>query len=147
MSRNSVTRYARLSERLTGKSYSPHPDLASDAADYAHGKIDVELAIDILRDPVDLRPENERKCFPCTEHSSGSWAVGNNHNVQSLVLVPEDFTFWLAAGWDDECENPVYNPFIGFDMDELLLGEHNPQGLPTYDPPYNGEYGNGVHEE
>ena len=98
----------------------------------------MEKAIDILRDPVDLRPNEGRKRFPCTEYENGNWAIGNNHNVHSAVMKGESLQFWLAAGWDEECRNPVYNPYIGFDVEALLSGAYGAGQIPTYDPPYNG---------
>ncbi len=142
---NSISRYTRLSERLCGESLPPHPGLAPDAPDYAYSKIDVEVAIDLLRDPLDLRPDQNRFCFPCTEYQDGGWALGNNHNLQSFVMAPEDLRFWMAAGWDDECVNAIYNPFIGFDLNDLLDGDPNSDLVPSYDPPYNHTYCNGIH--
>lgn len=143
---STVSRYARLLERLTGKSIPPHPDLPDNAPDYSFGKIDIEMAIDILRDPVDMRPDQNRLRFPCTEHETGN-AIGSNHNVHSAVMLPEDFKLWLAGGWDDECENVLYGPYIGYDAAELMQGRYDPDAVPTYDPPYNDTYGTGVHTQ
>ncbi len=143
---SSVTRHARLRERLTGESFAPHLDLAEDAPDYAFGRIDVEMAIDLMRDPLDLRPESDRKSFPCSEFKDGNWAVGNNHNMHSVIFVPEEMQMWVASGWDAECTNPIYSPYVGFDLEELFGGRVRPGRVPTYDPPYNSSYGTGVHE-
>jgi hypothetical protein len=142
---NSISRFTRLRERLCGESLPPHPGLPPDAPDYAYGRIDVETAIDLLRDPLDLRPDQNRMCFPCTEYQNGSWALGNNHNLQSFVMAPEDLRFWMAAGWDPECQNAIYNPYIGFDLNDLLADDPALDLLPSYDPPYNDAYCNGVH--
>ncbi len=145
LNENSVSRHWRLSERLTGESLPPHAGLAPGAPDYSYGRIDVETAIDIMRDPVDLRPDQGRKMFPCTEHLDGNWALGNNHAVQSVVMMAGALRFWMAAGWDEECTNAIYNPFVGFDLADLLSGQYMPGRVPTYDPPYNGAYGSGFH--
>jgi hypothetical protein len=141
----SISRLTRLKERLTGKSLPPHAGLAPGAPDYAFGSVDAEVAIDILRDGLDLRPGKGRMSFPCTEYSKG-WALGNNHAMQSFVMVPEEGRFWMAAGWDQQCRNAVYSPFVGFDLGELLAGEVRPERLPVLDPPYRS-YGAGVYPE
>jgi hypothetical protein len=141
MERNSVTRFTRLMERLTGQSKPPHPGLPPDAPDYAFGRIDVPMAIDIMRDPVDLRPDKNRDCFSCRwgfiALTNGSYAVGNNNAVTSYVFMPEDLRFWMAAGYDEECENPAYSPYVGFDLNDLFNGAFVPGNVPTYDPDYN----------
>ncbi len=143
---STVSRYARLLERLTGESIPPHSSLRSDAPDYSFGKIDVQVAIDILRDPVDMRPDQNRLRFPCTEHQVGN-SIGSNNNVHSAVMLPEDMQFWLTAGWDAECKNPLYGAFVGYDAAELMNGNYDPEALPTYDPAYNDSFGTGVHTE
>ena len=147
LTNGSITRWVRLQERLTGESLPPHPGLSEDDPDYAYGKIDPLVAIDILRDPLDLRPDQDRYSFEATEYTEAPWALGHNTNVQSIVFAPEDLRFWLATGWDDEYTNPIYNPYVGFDLSDLLDGNVNPDLVPTYDPPYNGSYGNGIHPD
>src|SRR5690606_11334637 len=144
--RSSVSRYTRLSERLTGRSLAPHPDLAEDAPDYAYGRVDPQVAIDLLRDPVDMRPEAERRNFPCDAYPTAKWAVGTNAAMQSIVMLPDQGRFWLAAGWDTECQNPAYNTFVGFDARALMDGEYVPGSVPAYDPPYNASYGSAMHD-
>ena len=144
---SSVARYTRLSERLTGLSLAPHPDLAPAAADFAFGRIDVPMAIDILRDPLDMRPDSDRCCFTCDNYQDGGWSLGNNHNVQAMVFMPEDMQLWLATGWDEECTNSIYSPFVGFDVRDLLDGHVDPSRVPDYDPDYNPSHGNGIHPD
>ena len=43
----------------------------------------------------------------------------------------------MAAGWDDECVNPIYNPYIGFDLNDLFSGTYTEGLVPTHDPDYN----------
>jgi hypothetical protein len=95
------------------------------------------MAIDIMRDPTDLRPGSNRQCFPCDKFENQSWAIGNNYNVSSHVFLPEELKFFTAAGWDEECRNPVYNPYVGFDLNELFNGTYTEGLVPTYDPDYN----------
>lgn len=142
---NSVSRYYRLSERITGKSITPHPDLDDTAPDYSYGEIDVEVAIDILRDPVDLRPAYNRFQFQCYEYENGNWALGNNHNVHSVIFAADLKQFYYAAGWDEECTNSIYNPYVGFDIADLLDWSYTSGLVPTYDPAYNDSYGEGTH--
>jgi hypothetical protein len=142
---NSVARFVRLSERLTGSSMAPHPDMSPEAKDMMLGRIDRDAAIDILRDPVDLRPDEERRAYPCST-TDGSWAVGNNHNIHSAVMFGGRREVWLAAGIDEECGNAVYNPYVGFDVGALLTGHAEEAVIATVDPPYNAELGTGMHE-
>jgi len=136
LERSSVTRFTRLMERLTGQSKPPHPGLAPDAPDYAFGKLDVPTAIDILRDPVNLRPDRDRQCYPCDE-LFGTYALGNNYPIFSCVFLPGQLKFWLAANWDEECKNTIYSPYYGFDLNELFEGRYSEGLLTTYDPDYH----------
>lgn len=144
---NSVSRYYRLSERLLGSSLPPHTDLDPSAPDFAYGRLDVETGIDVLRDPVDLRPDQDRRMFPCSEYQDGNWALGNNHNIHSVIMIGETLEIWMAAGWDDECTNPIYNPFVGFDLSSLFAGAYDAAVLSSVDPPFNDAYGTAIHVE
>lgn len=133
MNNNSVARYTRLLERLTGKSRGPYASLGASAYNNSYGNIDVEEAISILRDPTDMR---DRTAVPCND-ATVYHSVGNNHNVMSMVFVPEDLHLWLATGEDEECgTNVLYNPFIGYDLNELFAGKKHTGSLPIYDPDY-----------
>jgi len=142
----SVSRFTRLSERLTGASLDPHDDLAADAPDYDYGVIDLPRAIDILRDPVDMRADRDRQRFPCTE-TEGQWSLGNNHNIHSAIMFGDALELWLAAGHDDECGNAIYNPYVGFDLAAVLAGEGASAVLASVDPPYNDSLGSGVQDD
>lgn len=144
---NSVSRYYRLSERLLGTSLPPHADLEPSAPDFVYGRLDVETAIDVMRDPIDLRPDQDRKMFPCSEYLDGNWALGNNHNIHSVIMIGETLELWMAAGWDAECTNPIYNPFVGFDLSSLFDGAYDAAVLSSYDPPFNDTYGTSIHVE
>lgn len=132
MQDNSVARYTRLQERLTGTSRAGYTAPATYEEGFAYGNIDLEEAAYILRDPKDMRT---RTNLPCTEYLTNH-SVGNNHNVQSFLFVPEDLHMYVAAGWDDECgQNVLYNPYIGYDLNELFNGQHT-GSLGYIDPDY-----------
>jgi len=132
MQDNSVARYTRLLERLTGTSRGDYTAPSTYAGGYSYGNIDLQESIYILRDPKDMRTRDN---LPCTEYLV-KHSVGNNHNVQSFVFVPEDMQFWVASGWDEECgKNVLYNPYIGYDLNELLNGNHS-GALGYKDPDY-----------
>ena len=143
---SSVSRFTRLSERLTGASLPPHSGLAPEAPDFVHGRLDVELAADVLRDPIDLRPEAGRRAFPCTEHQSSSPAIGTNHGIHSVVMVGDPLEIWIAAGLDPECGNPMFSPVLGLDLARVLEGDHDGSVLGNVDPPWGVAYGDGVHD-
>lgn len=145
-SETSVARYTRLRERLTGASAPPFADLGPDDPDFAYGRIDVETAIDILRDPIDMRPDQNRRAFPCDE-VEGIWAIGNNHNIHSAIMLGDRLELWLAAGMDPECGNALYDPYVGLDLREVLAGRPEDALLGTLDPPFNPSFGSGVHED
>jgi hypothetical protein len=134
---STVSRFTRLMERLTGQSKPPHPGLSPDAPDYAWGKIDVPTAIEIMRDPVDMRPHRDRACKPCDSYGPTTTSLGNNFAMYSYVFLPEELKFWMAARFDEECENPIYSPYIGFDLNDLFSGTYTEDLVPTYDPDYN----------
>jgi hypothetical protein len=144
---NSVSRFTRVRERLVGSSLPPHPGLGSAAPDFVYGRLDVGLAVDLLRDNVDLRPDQDRRMFPCTEHAHGNWAIGNNNNIHSVVMRGESLELWFSAGWDEECGTPLYSPFVGFSLPDLFDGDAGARVLPTLDPPFNDRYGSALHEE
>lgn len=136
MGNDSYARYTRILERLTGQSRGGYDPLPTDNPAYSYGNLDVEEVILILRDPKDMR---NRTNIPC-ENYNVFHSVGNNHNVQSFVFVPEDLQFWMAGGWDvdgpDVCGgNVLYSPFVGYDFNELVNGTHS-GSLPIYDPAY-----------
>ena len=63
----------------------------------------------------------------------------------------EDFLLtgnaWTGEFGEATSINPIYNPYVGFDLLDLLGGNVNPYLVPTYDQPYNGSYGNGIHPD
>jgi hypothetical protein len=93
--------------------------------DSIHGQIDAAQAIGVLRDrynpythethPVDL--------------FDGGGSIANNSTLQSVIMLPEERTFYVALG-----EPPVpYRTFIGFSLDELLEEEDVVPDPPQYE--------------
>jgi hypothetical protein len=83
--------------------------------DSIHGQIDAEQAIAVLRDRYN----------PLTQEThpidlfDGGGSIANNSTLQSVIMLPEERTFYVALG-----EPPVpYRTFEGFSLDELLEGD------------------------
>jgi hypothetical protein len=98
------TRFMRLSQLLT-----------PGGQDSIHGQIDAEQAIAVLRDRYN----------PLTQEThpidlfDGGGSIANNSTLQSVIMLPEERTFYVALG-----EPPVpYRTFEGFSLDELLEGD------------------------
>lgn len=99
--KSSMTRYKRLGELLL-----------PGGPDSLFGKLDVDHAIEVLRDHHNSYTGED---IPADLFDGGG-TIANNGNIWSIVFVPERREFYAAAG-----SVPIpMNPYYGFSLDELL---------------------------
>lgn len=77
-----------------------------------HGSVDAEAAVSILRDRYNPHTGQTQPADAFDDNGS----IGTNGVIWSMVFLPEERTFYLAAG-----SIPVpANAYVGFSLDELL---------------------------
>jgi len=98
---NTNTRFTRLEQLLE-----------PGGAESLHGRIDAPAAISVLRDRYNPHTQETHP----EDLFSGGGSIANNSALQSVIMLPEERTFYVALG-----EPPVpYRTFTGFSLDELL---------------------------
>jgi hypothetical protein len=98
---NTRTRFMRLQQLLE-----------PGGPDSIHGQIDAEQAIGVLRDTYNPYTQETHP----VDLFDGGGSIANNSTLQSVIMLPEQRTFYVALG-----EPPVpYRTFTGFSLDELL---------------------------
>lgn len=93
--------------------------------DSIHGLIDAARAIGVLRDTYNPYTQ---ETHPADLFDDGG-SIANNSTLQSVVMLPEERTFYVALG-----EPPVpYRTFTGFSLDELLEEDDVVPDPPQYE--------------
>ncbi|UCD83686.1 MAG: hypothetical protein JSU92_10350 [Deltaproteobacteria bacterium] len=90
-----------------------------------YGQIDVEKAIEIMRDHFDI--DSQEYVPPETS----SKTIANEETMHSIIFKPSIFNFWVAMG-----EMPAaMNKFVGFNLMEEIDPSYQPEEEPTDFPP------------
>lgn len=120
---SSVVRYLRLSQLLEPNGADPF------TTDTYYGEIDVEKAIAILRDR-----KNPNSGSVSADNVLNMNTIGGNAVLHSMVFAPLSGNFWLAGGVPEGMDpdrlleglTPLgnTNPYIGFNIHDLLAGKH-----------------------
>lgn len=110
---SSLNRYSRMGDLL----------------DESFGLLNIEKAIEIMRDHFDI--DSGKEVPPETSRTT----IANQGTMHGIIFKPSKLNFWVAMG-----EQPaVMNKFVGFNLMEEIDPSYQPEEEPTDFPPATSE--------